>query len=103
VQAFFCPAEIFGIILTGPREKGERKMRVEAVRREGGFFIPLNEELKFVSQDRIILDIEIVKPGGFWDALTAFRRTAEKEGIEFSDSDFEGLRDSSRGREEIEW
>ncbi len=78
-------------------------MRVEALRREGGFFIPINDELRIISQDRIIFDIQIVRPAGFWNVLTAFRQTAEKEGIEFSDSDFEGLRDNSRGRKEIEW
>jgi len=37
-------------------------MRIEAVRREGGFFIPVNDELKIIAQDRIVLDIEIVRP-----------------------------------------
>jgi len=33
---------------------------------------------------------------GFWDALTAFCRHAEK--IDISDEDFEGLRDRALGR-----
>jgi antitoxin Phd len=36
---------------------------------------------------------------GFWNAITEFRRKAENEGIEISDSDFKGLRDLSSGRE----
>lgn len=32
---------------------------------------------------------------GFWDELMAFRQTIEEEGIEISDSDFKGLRDTS--------
>jgi len=39
-------------------------MRVEAVRREGGFFIPINDGLKMMIRDRIILDIEVVEPDG---------------------------------------
>jgi hypothetical protein len=35
----------------------------------------------------------------FWEVLMAFRREIEKEGIEITDSDFEGLRDPSPGRE----
>jgi hypothetical protein len=37
-------------------------MRVEAVKQAGGFFIPLNDELKFVSQDRIALEIKFPVP-----------------------------------------
>jgi antitoxin Phd len=36
---------------------------------------------------------------GFWSAISEFRRKAENEGIEISDSDFNGLRDLSSGRE----
>jgi antitoxin Phd len=36
---------------------------------------------------------------GFWNALLVFRQNIQDEGIEISDSDFEGLRDSSVGRE----
>jgi len=36
---------------------------------------------------------------GFWHALLAFRQNIQDEAIEISDSDFEGLRDSSIGRE----
>ncbi len=35
-------------------------MRVEALRTENGFFIPINEELRNVRQDRIILEIKII-------------------------------------------
>ncbi len=36
-------------------------MRVEALRIENGFFIPMIEQLKEVQQDKILLDIEIVE------------------------------------------
>ncbi len=35
----------------------------------------------------------------FWNELMSLRRIIEHEGIEISDSDFEGLRDASPGRE----
>ena len=42
------------------------------------------------------------KKEGFWRALKAFRQLAEKEGVEISNADFEGLRDYSPGRE-VDW
>ena len=39
---------------------------------------------------------------GFWRALKSFRKLAEKDGIEISNADFEGLRDYSPGRE-VDW
>ena len=42
------------------------------------------------------------KKEGFWRDLKAFRKLAEKEGIEISDADFKGLRDYSPGRE-VDW
>jgi len=36
---------------------------------------------------------------GFWGALETFRSLLEKEAVQISDADFEGLRDESRGRE----
>jgi len=36
---------------------------------------------------------------GFWNALSAFRQNIHDEGIEISDTDFEGLRDPFAGRE----
>jgi len=42
------------------------------------------------------------KKEGFWRALKAFREIAEKEGIEISNADFQGLRDYSQGRE-VDW
>ncbi len=42
------------------------------------------------------------KKEGFWRALKAFRRQAEKEGVEISSADFMGLRDQSAGRE-VDW
>ena len=36
---------------------------------------------------------------GFWNAVSEFRRKAEDEAIEISDTDFKGLRDLSSGRE----
>jgi hypothetical protein len=35
----------------------------------------------------------------FWELLMAFRKEMAKEGIEITDSDFEGLRDPSLGRD----
>jgi prevent-host-death family protein len=42
------------------------------------------------------------KKEGFWRALKDFRKQAEREGVEISNSDFEGLRDNSAGRE-VDW
>ncbi len=39
------------------------------------------------------------KYSGFWSALSAFRQNIQDEGIEISDMDFDGLRDTSAGRE----
>jgi len=36
---------------------------------------------------------------GFWETLTAFRKSMEEARVEISEEDFEGLRDSSPGRE----
>lgn len=36
---------------------------------------------------------------GFWSALSRFRRNIQNEDIEISDTDFEGLRDTTVGRE----
>lgn len=36
---------------------------------------------------------------GFWNALTEFRQDLMKENIKITDTDFEGLRDRSLGRE----
>jgi hypothetical protein len=35
----------------------------------------------------------------FWEGVLRFRATIEREGIEFTDEDFAGLRDRSPGRE----
>ena len=35
-------------------------MRVEALKTENGFFIPVNEALRHIRQDRILLEIEII-------------------------------------------
>ncbi len=37
----------------------------------------------------------------FWEELMSLRRITEHEGIEFYDSDFEGSRDASPGREVV--
>ena len=42
------------------------------------------------------------KKEGFWAALQKFREILEKEKIEFTEADFESLRDTSSGRES-EW
>ena len=39
------------------------------------------------------------KYSGFWSALSAFRQNIQDKGIEISDMDFDGLRDTSAGRE----
>lgn len=36
---------------------------------------------------------------GFWNTLSVFRQNIHDEGIEISDMDFEGLRDTFTGRE----
>lgn len=38
-------------------------MRVEALKTENGFFIPVNEELGSIQDDRIILEIRVVRQG----------------------------------------
>ena len=37
-------------------------MKVEAQKRAGGLFIPMNDALQSVKQDRILLDIQILDP-----------------------------------------
>ena len=44
----------------------------------------------------------IRKKEGFWTALQEFRKILEKEKVEFTEADFESLRDTSSGRES-EW
>jgi len=39
---------------------------------------------------------------GFWSALQSFRAGLQKEEIQILDSDLEGLRDDSRGRD-VDW
>lgn len=39
------------------------------------------------------------KGRGFWNALMTFRQAIHDEAVQITDSDFEGLRDSSSGRE----
>lgn len=39
---------------------------------------------------------------GFWNSLISFRQMMKSEGMGISGEDFEGLRDSSPGRE-VEW
>jgi antitoxin Phd len=39
------------------------------------------------------------KTRGFWNALMTFRQVLQDEAVEITDLDFEGLRDSSAGRE----
>lgn len=39
------------------------------------------------------------KGEGYWSALKVFRILMEREDVRISDADFEGLRDSSHGRE----
>ena len=55
-------------------------MRVQALRTEGGFFIPINEALKDIEQDRIILEIKVIRSSpessedeALWDAVQAER------------------------------
>jgi antitoxin Phd len=42
------------------------------------------------------------KKDNFWNALKAFRKIIEKEGVDIFDADFKGLRDFSSGRE-VDW
>ena len=39
------------------------------------------------------------KTRGFWNALTTFRQVMQDRATQITDSDFEGLRDPSAGRE----
>ena len=39
------------------------------------------------------------KTRGFWNALMTFRQVLQDEAVEITDLDFEGLRNSSAGRE----
>jgi len=39
------------------------------------------------------------KSSGFWNALMTFRQVRQDRAVQITDSDFEGLRDSSAGRE----
>jgi len=39
------------------------------------------------------------KSRGFWNALMTFRQAIQDEAVKITDLDFEGLRDSSSGRE----
>ena len=39
------------------------------------------------------------KSRGFWKALMTFRQVMQDRAVQIADSDFEGLRDSSAGRE----
>jgi len=43
-----------------------------------------------------------ISNSGFWNALMSFRQMINSEKLAFSDHDFEGLRDTSSGRE-VEW
>ena len=44
-------------------------------------------------------ELLVLKKKGFWRALKDFRKVIEKEGIQITDLDFKGLRDTSFGRE----
>lgn len=54
-------------------------MRTEALKTEKGFFIPMNDELENISRDRVSLDIEVIRPGGFREPETASRRPVGRE------------------------
>ena len=41
----------------------------------------------------------VQKKKGFWSALMEFRNAMEKEGIQITETEFSGLRDTSIGRE----
>jgi len=47
-------------------------MIVEALKRENGFFIPVNEELCGIQNDRIILEIRIVRQNEKTDEIDRF-------------------------------
>lgn len=46
-------------------------MKVEAIKVEDGFFIPFNETLEKVKQDKILLEIEIIKPDKLEEGLSS--------------------------------
>ena len=64
---------------------------------EAGMPVRLTRRGKPVAVVVAINDYQRSEPEkeGFWDAFMAFRKTLEKENIEFSDSDFENLRDKT--------
>ena len=67
----------------------------------GGMPISLTRRGKSVAMVVSIQEYERLhrKKEDFWDVFISFRQALEKENIEFSDSDFENLRDTSSGRE----
>ena len=81
----------------------EAKSRLPAIIHsvEDGPYVQLTRHGKPVAVLLSIREYEllVLKKKGFWSALMKFRSAMEKEGIQIADADFEGLRDTSFGRE----
>ncbi len=68
---------------------------------EDGPYVQLTRHGKPVAVLLSIREYEllVLRKKGFWRALMKFRSAMEEEGIQIADADFEGLRDTSFGRE----
>ena len=68
---------------------------------EDGPYVQLTRHGKPVAVLLSIREYEllVLKKKGFWRALMEFRNAVEREDIQVTDADFEGLRDTSFGRE----
>jgi len=42
--------------------KGELKVRLEAQKRKDGFFIPMNNILRVITEDKVLMEVKILKP-----------------------------------------
>jgi len=72
-------------------------MRIKGIKR--GRNIEIFEDIDIPDDQEIILAIETEE--GFWKSLTRFRQELDSEGIWIEPEVFEGVRDSSPGREVI--
>jgi hypothetical protein len=72
-------------------------MRIKGIKR--GRNIEIFEDINVPDGQEITLDIET--QGGFWKSLEVFRQELDSEGIWIEPEVFEGVRDSSPGREVI--
>lgn len=83
-----------------PLEKKQSQIQSLVQRVEDGPPLHFTRNGKTVAVLLSINDYEKIadRRKDFWELLMAFRKEVEEEGIEITDSDFEGLRDPSPGR-----